>query len=113
MKLTGITIAITNMDSMVAFYNAVFNAQLTPQGPFYSGKLADFDLLMCPNQFAGVEAKQNRQQFKFMVDDVQAIIDSGVRAGGQQIDTVQEANNLRVGSLRDPDGNSIEFYQPV
>jgi catechol 2,3-dioxygenase-like lactoylglutathione lyase family enzyme len=113
MKLSSITIAVTQMDRMIAFYNAVFSANLAPQGPFYSGQLGEFGLLLCPNEFAGVEAKQNRQQFRFIVDDLDAVLKNGLGAGGEQIDAVQEANNQRIGSLRDPDGNSIEFCQAI
>jgi predicted enzyme related to lactoylglutathione lyase len=110
MRLDRITIAVNNMQHMVVFYNVIFNAKLQPVSAFgttlYKGTLAGIELLMCPNEIAGVDAKQNRKQLRFVVDDVQAIAAIIPAARGQVIN--QDGSTIGV---CDPDGNTIEFTQ--
>lgn len=111
-----ITVAVTHMEKMVAFYNAVFAAELTPFEPFegvtmYRGQLAGINLLFCPNQVAQVQAQQNRQQFNFWVDDVFKVMQVALKAGGTQLDAPKIVESIITGSVYDPDGNSIEFVQ--
>lgn len=65
-SIERITLAATKTDEMMTFYNAVLNTNLHPiesAAGFYKGTLADYDLTMCPNSVADVNAEQNRQQF--------------------------------------------------
>ena len=117
-QLTGVTIAARRMKPMVAFYNAVFAADLQPSfrigtEQFYRGKLGDLELALCPNAIAGVEAQQNRQQFRFQVDDIAAVMTAGMAAGGSEINPIDEFEGAKVASLADPDGNTIEFVQII
>jgi catechol 2,3-dioxygenase-like lactoylglutathione lyase family enzyme len=108
MQITRITIAVTHIEDMVAFYNEVCHAHLVPQLPFYRGELAGIDLLFCPNEIAGVDAKQNRQQFRFEVDDIHTVLEA-VRQNGGEILNEGIENGVRLVGVRDPDGNTIEF----
>ncbi len=106
---------------MIRFYNAVFEANLTPFTPapfsdddemiFYRGHLAGINLLFCPNDIAGIEADTNRQQFNFAVKDVVQVMRTALQSGGVQIDAPQIVEGVITASVRDPDGNSIEFVQ--
>ena len=94
-------------EKMVRFYNAVFNAGLKETvhiGPeqFYGGKLADIELTLCPNAIAGVVAEQNRQQFRFEVSDIEAVIERGLANHGSEINPVDEYKGAKVASLADP-----------
>ena len=116
MKITGLTIATLNMRQMVAFYNAVFGAGLKATvhiGPeqFYGGRLGDIELTLCPNAIAGVIAEQNRQQFRFQVSDIEAVMARGLASHGSEINPVDEYKGAKVASLADPDGNTIEFVE--
>ncbi len=118
MRMTGLTIATVNMKEMVKFYNAVFAAQLKETvhiGPeqFYGGKIGDIELTLCPNAIAGVIAEQNRQQFRFEVSDIKVVIECGLANHGSEINPVDEYKGAKVASLADPDGNTIEFVEPV
>ena len=118
MRLTGLTIAAVNMRKMVKFYNAVFYAQLKRTvhiGPeqFYGGKIGDIELTLCPNAIAGVVAEQNRQQFRFEVDDIESVMESGLANHGREINPIDEYKGAKVASLADPDGNTIEFVEIV
>ena len=66
---------------------------------------------MCPNSVAQVDAKQNRQQFDFLVDDVQATLDTALAHGGTPLQPAQEHNGTIIASVYDPDGNSMVFSQ--
>lgn len=118
MRLIGLTIAATHMNKMVEFYNAVFGAGLKQTvhigaEQFYGGKLLDMELILCPNTIAGVVAEQNRQQFRFEVDDIDGVMQRGLKNHGSEINPVDEYKGARVASLADPDGNTLEFVELV
>ena len=116
-RITNLTIAATNVDAMVAFYNAVLYTNFQPMELFpgttaYRGILAGIPVLMCPNSVAQVDAKQNRQQFDFMVDDVRTTLASALVHGGRALQSAEEHNGMVIASVYDPDGNSMVFSQP-
>ncbi len=118
MKLDGLTIAVTDMKRMVAFYNAVFDCNLEPtvnigDQQFYGGKMLDMSLTLCPNAISGVVAEQNRQQFRFQVEDIADVMAKGLANHGEEINEINEYKGAKVGSLADPDGNTIEFLELV
>ena len=118
MRMIGLTIAAVNMTKMVSFYNAVFNAGLNETvhigaEQFYGGKLSDIELNLCPNAIAGVVAEQNRQQFRFEVSDIAAVMERGLANHGSEINPIDEYKGAKVASLADPDGNTIEFVEIV
>lgn len=112
-RLTGVTIAATHVEAMRRFYDAVFAANLEPFEAYgttlYRGEVADLALVLCPNDLLQIEAQKNRQQLRFAVDDVAAVVATAVAHGGSLIGkTTPEA-----AGIVDPDGNSIELvYQP-
>lgn len=116
MKIERITLAVNDMEKMIAFYNAAFDAELTSsQGfggyTFAHGQLAGIPLMMCPNSLAGVVAEQNRHQFRFMVENLEQTLKLVTDSGGHQINPIQVENGRRVCGVRDPDGNSIELIE--
>jgi predicted enzyme related to lactoylglutathione lyase len=116
MRIDRITIAVTHMDAMVRFYNAVFDAGLKPGAQmggfqFYGGTLAEIELLFCPNEIAGVVAEQNREQFRIVVDDLEKVRQQAIEAGGSALDDVRITTTSKIAGLRDPDGNTIELIQ--
>jgi predicted enzyme related to lactoylglutathione lyase len=117
-QISGMTLAATSVEAMVAFYNAVLDAhfevvELFPGATGYRGKLAGMDVLMCPNTVARVDARQNRQQFDFLVDDVRATVAAALAHGGKEISPIYEQNGVLIGSVYDPDGNSMVFKQKI
>ena len=118
MRVIGVTIAAHNMKEMVRFYNAVFDAGLKEsvhigEQQFYGGALAGLELMLCPNAIAGVNAEQNRQQFRFAVSDIENVICAGLANHGVEINPVDEYKGAKVASMADPDGNTIEFVEHV
>ena len=118
MQLVGLTVAATNMTEMVEFYNAVFDAGLKAtvhigDEQFYAGALCGMKVTLCPNTIAGVIAEQNRQQFRFQVGDIEAVMANGLANHGEEINPIEEYKGAKVASLADPDGNTIEFVEIV
>ncbi|MCY3867824.1 MAG: hypothetical protein OXG68_20510 [Chloroflexi bacterium] len=116
MQLVGLTVAAINMKEMVRFYNAVFSAGLKPtvhigDDQFYAGELGGMKLTFCPNTIAGVVAEQNRQQFRYQVADIDAVMAKGLANHGGEINPIEEYKGAKVASLADPDGNTIEFVE--
>lgn len=95
---------------MVEFYNALFEARLTPLDAYgmtlYRGKLADLDLLLCPNEIAQVEVQQNRKQLRIAAENIEEIADRVLKAGGQIVNQTEQSLGVS-----DPDGNTLEFVQ--
>ena len=114
-QLQGITISAVNVEAMVNFYNQVFDAGLEPFAAFgttlYRGQLAGLRLVFCPNDFLGIQAEKNRQQLTFSVPHVEATIKTAVDAGGRQVGEVSQSPDQKVGSIADPDGNTIELVE--
>ena len=118
MQMVGLTVAAINMKKMVKFYNAVFDAGLKPTvhigaDQFYAGTLCGMKLTFCPNTIAGVVAEQNRQQFRFQVDDIETLMTIGIANHGDEINPVEAYKGAKVASLADPDGNTIEFVESL
>ena len=118
MRLIGLTIAAVNMKEMVRFYNAVFGAGLKEtvhigDQQFFGGALAGLEVVLCPNAIAGVDAAQNRQQFRFAVSDIDKVMQTGLANHGSEINPVDEYKGAKVASLADPDGNTIEFVEHI
>ena len=118
MRLIGLTIAAVNMEKMVRFYNVVFGAGLKEtvhigDQQFFGGKLAGLEVVLCPNAIAGVDAEQNRQQFRFAVSDIEKVMETGLANHGSEINPVDEYKGAKVASMADPDGNTIEFVEHI
>lgn len=115
--ISQITVAITNIDMMVQFYETVFRCEFSKKEAFgttlYFGKLGDMDLLLCPNHVAGVEAKQNRQQFDFRVSDLDSIIHNVEISGGRLQGEISVMETLKAATIMDPDGNTIVFIEEL
>ncbi|MYD10112.1 MAG: VOC family protein [Chloroflexi bacterium] len=116
MRVIGVTIAADNMKEMVRFYNAVFDAGLKEtarigEQQFYGGALAGLELVLCSNAIAGVNAEQNRQQFRFEVSEIEMVMETGLANHGVEINPVDDFIGVKVASMADPDGNTIEFFE--
>lgn len=114
--LDHITLATTHTAAMVTFYNRVFEANLVPVSAYSStlhrGSLAGIELLLCPNEIAGVQAEQNRHQLRFRVPNLAQVL-ARVQAAGGTIDVDQSGDQTARAAVRDPDGNTLEFVQAV
>lgn len=106
-----LTIAVVRMEAMAGFYARVLGAELTASGPFRIGRMQGMSLVLCPREIAGVKAEANTIQLRFVVKDVAEAVRLAKGAGGTVIDEPAARGGAMSGSVRDPDGNSLEFVQ--
>src|SRR5262245_41766057 len=115
--LKGVTMAVVRMSAMVDFYQSVFQAEFQPIEAYgamlFQGRIAGLDVVLCPQEVAGIHVDQNRLQLKFQVADVQRTINLALTSGGSLLTAPVENNGAKAAAVRDPDGNSIEFEQAV
>jgi predicted enzyme related to lactoylglutathione lyase len=113
--LVHVTLAVTNMPAMKKFYDTVFGASLQAlpmyETTLYQGKLGGISLLLCPNEIARAKAEQNRHQLRFTVKDIAATMRSALANGAILLNEISDHDGAKIASVRDPDGNSIEFVQ--
>lgn len=120
--LNRVMLATGRMEAMVHFYNEVFAADLQPveaekAGSFacQQGTLSGVRLVLCPNQTAPQVAKaradQQRPQWRFAVSDLAEALHSVEKAGGKVPAQRDEQFGDQPVTVRDPDGNLIEFTQ--
>ncbi len=102
---------------MVDFYQSVFQAEFQPVEAYgamlFRGKIAGLDLMLCPQEVAGINTDQNRFQLKFQVRDLQHTIDLALTNGGSLLNAPVADGGTKAAAVRDPDGNSIEFEQTL
>jgi predicted enzyme related to lactoylglutathione lyase len=108
MEVRRITLAVTDMSTMVTFYNNVFGSALVERGLFAVGDFAGMPLLLCPNEIAEVDARQNRHQFRLGVFDIDDVLARVVAYGGHIVNDDREGTDRVVG-VSDPDGNTYEL----
>lgn len=113
-RIDRVTIAVGDQERMVNFYSRLFQMSFTAieVGGFtlHRGQMAPgLELQLCPKALAGIGATQNIHQLRFVVDDLGGYLASAVDAGGELIGELTSEGGRRLGSVRDPDGNSLEL----
>ena len=105
-ELVELSLAATDVQAMVRFYDTLFDAGLQPSEAFgttfHRGALHGVAFVLAPNDLAGVEARQNRHQFVYAVTDLSAFLARVTEAGG----TVRDSTGT-VATVLDPDGNTL------
>ncbi len=114
-EIEGMTMAVTNMEQMLAFYSNTFNIQFAEKEMYgsklYSGVWGGLKLLFCPAEIAGNTAVQNRHQFDIVVSDLEKVIELTKKYGGKLMGEIAEDEHYRNIGIYDPDKNSILFKQ--
>ena len=115
MHLVRIALATTRMAAMRHFYNQLFDAKLeavnTPEGTFYQGEIGQLLFTLVPNDVAKVEARQNRHQMPFWVEDIEKTLHAAIQAGGVKMQQSLETSSGKLLAILDPDGNTLEFIE--
>ncbi len=113
-RLLKITIACNDIAAMRAFYSKVFSVKFEEHDfgfKIYSTVIGGLNFLLCPNDIAGVDAKQNRHQFDYITDKIQEVIDNALSTGGSIHSELLKTGNESTVTLFDPDGNTMNFIQ--
>ncbi|MFT7486012.1 MAG: putative enzyme related to lactoylglutathione lyase [Candidatus Paceibacteria bacterium] len=110
-----ITIAVADMDSMATFYSATLSLAFVDVDlmghTLKSARDGELEIMLCPKELAGIEAKINTIQVRFLVPDVRGAYARGLVEGGKDLGEPTELQGCLQASLRDPDGNSLELKQ--
>ncbi|NJO83246.1 MAG: VOC family protein [Blastochloris sp.] len=113
MRIERVTLAVSDMDAMVRFYNEVFAAGLSPMADsaMYRGVFGGVPITFCPNDIADVRADQSRHQYRIAVDSLDDTLLKIMTHGGRIKDPVSEEQGERWMSVIDPDGNTLELVE--
>ncbi|MEP0985498.1 VOC family protein [Ekhidna sp.] len=116
-KITRITLAVTEMEQMVKFYENVFQIHFEQVRMFdtilYRSSLGGLELLLCPASIAQNTAKQNRHQLNLEVDNLELALSKVKKFHGTKMgDSNQKHGQIEVG-IKDPDGNSMVLIQKL
>jgi len=116
-EIEGLTIAVTNMDAMKAFYGKLFNIEWQTQNidkyTLYSGEWGGLKLLLCPAILAQNEATQNRHQFDILVENLDRTLLEITENGGAKMGEVVQYENFYSVGIYDPDQNSLVLKQRI
>jgi predicted enzyme related to lactoylglutathione lyase len=114
-KIQGMTMSITNMETMLDFYMNMFNMTFVEKkmngNYLYSTTWSGLDLLFIPAELTKIQANQNRHQIDVIVEDIEKVIDTALKFGGRIIGKLVEDENSKSVGVYDPDGNSILFVE--
>jgi predicted enzyme related to lactoylglutathione lyase len=112
-----VDMAVENMDSMVHFYETVFDTKLTSYEmggiKLYNGMVHGIRFVFAPAAIAGVVAEQSRHQFELKVSDIESVARKAASAGGNLRDGIQSDGTTRTLVVEDPDHNTIVFHQKI
>lgn len=114
-QIEGLTLAVTRMEEMLAFYKAVFNLEFDAQEmqsfTLYKTQWAGYSLLFCPASLAQNTATQNRHQFDLIVSDLDAVINAAKANHGELMQAPVQMDGVKSAGIYDPDRNSMVFKQ--
>jgi predicted enzyme related to lactoylglutathione lyase len=115
-ELGSITLVAENVSAMLRFYNSVFDAHFQPGEILagqqtYLGTIGGIHTVICPNALVQIEAKRNRHQLHFVVDNVHDAMSMALANGGTLLEEIREVRGKQLGAVYDPDQNSMVFVQ--
>ncbi len=110
-----ITIATRNHEEMKNFYANSFHIHFAELdcGTFtmYQGDLNGIEILLCPCSIAGIDAKENNLQLRFVVQRIEETVQECLNNGGKVIQEISEDSGRFTSGMQDPDGNCMEITQ--
>ena len=114
-QITGLTLAVTNMQQMLEFYEGVFQIRFTMQEmqghQLYKTKWLGMDLLFCPAELANNTATQNRHQFDIATENIIATVELVQAHHGIMMHDIIQQGDTKTVSVYDPDHNSMVFTE--
>ena len=117
--IEGMSMAISKVDPMLAFYTHIFNIKFEKRQGFdtvmYFAKWRGLKLLFVPVQLAGEEGAlvQNKHQFDVIVPDIDQLISRVNRYGGKITGALIDDGIQKTVHAKDPDGNTFIFKQNI
>jgi catechol-2,3-dioxygenase len=107
MNLKKITLAVNDLDAMTAFYSKLLGLDFSDLKIYNStvkvAQINGIQLMLCPNNIAGVQADQARHQFEFSVNSLMEI---SLNEYFKTFIATEMSNSTEL-TLIDPDRNTI------
>lgn len=114
-SLTSVALRVSRMEAMEAFYREAFGARFrsvqTSGLASRFGEVGGLTLKLVPLREAPDFAGYPVHQLGFVVDDLDRVIQSALRHGGDVESEGRQVGGGRVAAVRDPDGNTLEVVQ--
>ena len=115
-KLTTVALRVHRVEEMVAFYGEAFGAefrQVETRGVrSWFGDVGGITFKLVPIRTSADFVDFPSHQPGFEVADVEAVIALAEKYGGRQEGEILRLGATVHGSVRDPDGNTLELYSP-
>ncbi|MEM7586413.1 MAG: VOC family protein [Acidobacteriota bacterium] len=115
--LTTVAMRVHKMAEMVAFYEEAFGMgfrEVDTSGlRSRFGRVGGITLKLVPLRDSVDFEGYGSHQLGFEVADVEAVIAIAIRHGGRQEGELRRDGDRLHGSVRDPDGNTLELYGPA
>lgn len=115
--MTGMTLAVDQMDKMVTFYSSVFQLDFEEVKMYgsslYQTSLDGMEILFCPAEIAQNTATQNKHQLNFAVSNLKAALSKVEKYGGSILGEPNEKDGAMEVGIKDPDNNSIVLIESL
>lgn len=113
--LQQITLGATNLESMVVFYNSVFDAAMIRQQAdsveIYEGRIGDIAFVLYPVGQEAQVAAENRQRLRFQVNELDLLLQVAANFGGRASKPMTVEDRIRYATVIDPDGRVVELIE--
>ncbi|GAB4238141.1 MAG: hypothetical protein Tsb0034_13590 [Ekhidna sp.] len=114
-RISGMTLAVTDMQKMVDFYENVFSLTFKAVQMYgatlFEAQAGNVKVLFCPAEIAQNTATQNRHQLAFQVRNLENLLPTIKKYHGELMgDPTEQDGVLQVG-IKDPDNNSMVLKQ--
>lgn len=113
--ITGMTIAVNEMDKMVKFYSQVLNLAFEEVEMYgsqlFKTQIDSIEILFCPAQIAQNTAKQNRHQLELEVQNLTEVLVEVEKYHGSIMGEPAESEEYLQVGIKDPDNNSLVLKQ--
>jgi len=114
-ELQTITLRVHHMDRMLAFYGEAFGVEFREVDTFgitsQFGQLGAVTLQFVPIRESAQFEEYPIHLLGFEVDDLRAVLAMAEDLGGRQDGALHQDEGRLAGTVRDPDGNTIELYE--
>jgi|GEM_PF-844841 len=116
-RIRSLALRVHNMDSMLAFYRDAFGVEFREVDTFgilsQFGTLAGITLKLVPIRGADDFVGYPDLQIGLEVESIDTVLEIAARHGGRADGIIRRESDRLHGAVRDPDGNTIELYQPI
>jgi len=116
-RIRSLALRVHNMDSMLAFYRDAFGVEFHEVDTFgilsQFGTLAGITLKLVPIRDADDFVGYPDLQIGLEVESIDTVLEIAARHGGRADGIIRRESDRLHGAVRDPDGNTIELYQPI